>query len=148
MVVLLVPVAAVLLLIGRRLVPFIYGDAFALAGDVFVLLLPGMTALALYLVVDSYFAGVGFPPISIFAAAGAVSLKVALNWLLVPSFGVLGAAGATSVAYTALFLAKLIAFTRSAHVPVTDVLWPRFVDFRDNLAMARDWVSRRSFARP
>jgi len=148
MVVLILPVMAVLLLIGRRLVPFVYGEPYSVAGEVLVLLLPGITALALYLVVDSYFAGTGFPPISIYAVAAAVVVKVLLNWLLVPSHGVLGAAGATSVAYTVLFLIKLVAFTRRVRVPISEVLWPRFADLRENLSVVRDWVARRSLVNP
>jgi len=147
MVLLLVPLMTLLLVVARRLVPLIYGQPFTLAGHVLVLLLPGMTALALHLVVDSYFAGAGFPAISILSIAGALTAKVALNWVVVPAYGVLGAASVTSVVYTALFLVKLVAFTRRAHVPVRDVLWPRLEDFSENLALARDWVARRSLVR-
>jgi O-antigen/teichoic acid export membrane protein len=147
MVVLLAPVMLTLLIISRRLVPLIYGEPFALAGQVLVLLLPGMTALALYLVVDSYFAGIGFPPISIYAVAGALIAKVGLNWLVVPTYGVLGAAAVTSFVYTALFLVKLLAFTRRAHVPLRNVLWPRLEDLSENVAVARAWVARGSLVR-
>src|SRR5207302_6811914 len=130
MVVLLVPVMLTLLIVGRRLVPLIYGQPFALAGQVLVLLLPGMTALALYLVVDSYFAGIGFPPISIYAVAGALIAKIGLNWLVVPTYGVLGAAGMTSIAYCGLLFVKLVAFKRRTHVGLRDLLLPRVADIR------------------
>lgn len=144
MVALLVPIVFLVAVGGPRLVPLIYGAPFATAGYVLVLLLPGMTALALYLVVDSYFAGIGFPPISIYAVAIALITKVGLNLLAVPSFGVLGAAGMTSVAYTTLFLIKLIAFKRRTGIAFSDVLYPRLEDLRENLALARGWVARRS----
>jgi O-antigen/teichoic acid export membrane protein len=144
MVTVLVPVVVTLLLAGRWMVPFIYGQPFFLAGKAFVVMLPGMTALALYLIFDSYFAGIGFPPISIYAVGGALVLKVGLNFALVPSYGVIGAAAATSLAYVSLFLFKLMAFSRSARVAVSSVLKPRRTDFRDNLAAAREWVKRRA----
>jgi len=143
-----VPVMLTLLIVGRRLVPLIYGQPFALAGQVLVLLLPGMTALALYLVVDSYFAGIGFPPISIYAVAGALIAKIGLNWLVVPTYGVLGAAGMTSIAYCGLLFVKLVAFKRRTHVGLRDLLLPRVADIRENLAVARAWVAHRSFERP
>ena len=148
LVVLLVPVVATLLLVGRRLVPLIYGEPFAVAGQVLIILLPGVTALALYLVVDSYFAGAGFPPISILAVLGALIVKISLNWLVVPSYGVLGAAGATSLAYGVLFLVKLVAFIRRTNASLADVLWPRSSDLRENLAVMRAWASSRSLVRP
>ena len=137
---LLVPVAIVLALVGRTLVPLIYGSAYTAAGTLFVLLLPGMLAISLHLVIDSYFAGSGFPPISVLAAAGALVLKVGLNLAIVPRLGLPGAAVATSLVYFTLLTVKVIAFARQTGTGFATLLRPAWADVRDNLAAARRWV--------
>ena len=137
---LLVPVAALLGVVGQRLVPLIYGPAYAVAGTLFVLLLPGMLAISLHLVIDSFFAGSGFPPISVIAAAGALVLKVSLNLVIVPRLGLTGAAVATSLVYVTLLTVKIIAFTMRTGTSVATLVRPAWEDVRDNLATARRWV--------
>ena len=138
---LVVPAAIVLMLFGRRLVPLVYGAAYQPAGLLFVILLPGMTAVAVHLVVDSYFAGKGFPRISIWAAAGALALKVGLNLVAIPAFGAPGAAAVTTGVYTALLLVKVVAFTRETGTPIAAVLRPSWRELAGNAAAARAWVA-------
>ena len=106
-------VLLVLLPAGRMVVRLLYGDAYAEAGLLFVILLPGMAALAIHLIVDSYFAGRGFPPITIWGAFCALVAKVGLNIVVVPRFGAFGAAGVTSVVYMGLLALKVIWFRRT-----------------------------------
>ena len=137
---LLVPVAVALALVGRTLVPLIYGPAYTVAGTLFVLLLPGMLAISVHLVIDSFFAGSGFPPISIWSAAGALIAKIGLNLLLIPRLGLNGAAVATSVVYVTLLTVKIVAFTMRTGTSIATLVRPAWEDVRDNLAAARRWV--------
>lgn len=59
---LLGPTMVVLLIAGRWMVHVMYGPAYEEAGLLFTLLVPGMAALGVHLVIDSFFAGSGFPP--------------------------------------------------------------------------------------
>ncbi len=137
---LLVPVAVALALVGRTVVPLIYGPAYQVAGTLFVLLLPGMLAISLHLVIDAFFAGSGFPPISIWSAVGALIAKIGLNLLLIPRMGISGAAVATSLVYATLLTVKIIAFTMRTGTSVATLVRPAWEDVRDNLATARRWV--------
>jgi len=137
---LLVPVAVLLALVGQRVVPLIYGPAYTVAGTLFVLLLPGMLAISVHLVIDSFFAGSGFPPISIWSAAGALIAKIGLNLLLIPRLGLNGAAVATSVVYVTLLTVKIVAFTMRTGTSIATLVRPAWEDVRDNLAAARRWV--------
>jgi len=137
---LLVPVAVLLALVGQRVVPLIYGPAYTVAGTLFVLLLPGMLAISVHLVIDAFFAGSGFPPISIWSAAGALILKIGLNLLLIPRMGLSGAAVATSVVYVSLLTVKIVAFTMRTGTSLATLVRPAWADVRDNLAAARRWV--------
>jgi O-antigen/teichoic acid export membrane protein len=131
--------AAVLVLaaVGRQLVLFMYGAAYAKAATVVVLLLPGMFAIAVHMVLDSYFAGRSFPPISYLSAAGAVVVKVIGNLILVPRAGLSGAAISTSIAYLALLGSKIVAFTRVTGVSPKVILIPTIDDVANG---AKDWV--------
>jgi O-antigen/teichoic acid export membrane protein len=140
MIALLAPVAIILFLLGRVGVPWLYGRAYAQAGVVFVVLVPGMFALAIHLVLDSYFSGSGFPPVSYLAVAAALVLKVVLNVALVPRFGVNGAAAATSVVYVLLLLTKVIAFHRATGVPISHILKPQSSDVSGTMSVARGWI--------
>src|SRR5205807_67310 len=118
----------------------LYGKAYAQAGALFVLLVPGMLAISVHLVIDSYFAGSGFPPITYLTAAGAVAMKVVLNLILVPRFGIAGAAVATSVVYGSVLLVKTIAITRLTGASLRSLLVLTRSDLTSNLATARAWV--------
>ena len=143
---LLTPVGVGLAIAGSWLIPLIYGRAYVQAGTLFVLLLPGMLAVSLHLVIDSYFAGTGFPRISYLAAAGALALKVVLNLILVPRVGLAGAAGATSVVYVSLLLVKVIAFGRATHTPLANMFRPTWADITYNFGVARSWLRQLGYA--
>jgi len=140
---LIVPVAATLVLVGRRLVPLIYGRAYEPAGLLFVILVPGMMAIAIHIVVDSYFAGRGFPPISIWSAVGALGAKVGLNLVVIPRYGAPGAAAVTVLVYWALLTVKIIAFKLGTGTPLTEILRPSPMDLRENLSVLRSWLRER-----
>jgi O-antigen/teichoic acid export membrane protein len=140
---LILPVTLVLLVIGRWLVLTLYGPSYGPASWLFLILLPGMAAIALHLIVDSWFAGRGFPPISLWSVALALIAKAGLNLLVVPRYGAPGAAAVTSVVYLGLLTVKLAAFTRDTGVPLRSVLLPTAEDVRANLTTVRSWLSRR-----
>lgn len=133
-VLLIFSVTLVLLGVGHWLVLALYGPSYGPASWIFLLLLPGMAAIALHLIVDSWFAGRGFPPISIWSVVLALGAKVGLNLLVVPRHGALGAALVTSVVYIGLLTIKLVAFTRETGVPLRALLVPTVDDVRANLA--------------
>lgn len=140
---LVVPVALILLVIGRGLVRWIYGVDYTSGGTLFLFLVPGMCAIAIHLVVDAYFAGRGFPPISIWSALGALSAKVGLNLLVIPSFGAAGAAVSTSAVYLGLLAVKVVAVQRETGIRISTLLCPTRRDLADNVMIARRWVARR-----
>ncbi|MEP7327322.1 MAG: polysaccharide biosynthesis C-terminal domain-containing protein [Gemmatimonadota bacterium] len=142
-VLLVAPVTLVLLVIGRWLVVALYGQSYGPASWLFLILLPGMAAIALHLIVDSWFAGRGFPAISLWSVAVALAAKVGLNLLVVPHYGARGAAAVTSAVYLGLLTIKVVAFTRDTGVPVRNLLLPTAEDVRANLATVRTWLSSR-----
>ncbi len=80
-----------------------------------------MTALGIHLIVDSYFAGSGFPAITIWGATAALVAKVGLNLIAVPAAGAEGAVAVTSAVYIGLLAVKVVGFTRATGVPAADL---------------------------
>lgn len=144
LVALLVPACIVLMFAGKTLVTVLYGAPYAEAGTLFVLLLPGATALALHLVVDAYFAGKGFPAITIWAPGLALALKVALNFVFVPRYGAVGAVCISSLVYVGLLTIKVVALVREVKIPLSTLLRPTWRDITTNIWSATAWALRRA----
>jgi O-antigen/teichoic acid export membrane protein len=142
------PAAIVLVLIGQWVVPLIYGAAYAPAGLLFVILVPGMAAIAIHLVVDSYFSGQGFPPISLWAATAALIAKVSLNLVAIPTWGAPGAAAVTTLVYAGLLVVMVVAFCRETKTTARQLLMPTWNDLTGNLRLAREWVTAKVGQRP
>jgi O-antigen/teichoic acid export membrane protein len=110
----LVSIAAVCVaLLARQVVPFIYGPAFAYGAIITIALLPGIVAYSMMPALAAFFSQqLGRPRVpSYFSALSAVVCAV-ITALTLPRFGLIAAAVATSVSYSAAFLAAAIYFTR------------------------------------
>jgi len=140
----MVPAGIALMLVGDLLIPALYGDAYQEAGAAFVRLVPGAAAVAVHLVIDSHFAGRGFPPVSVLGAAGALALKAGLNAVLVPGDGIRGAAVATSVAFAALLTTKLLVLRAETRWPVHRFLLLQGADVREAWTRVRGLASSRA----
>jgi glycosyltransferase involved in cell wall biosynthesis len=114
-----------------------YGDAFEGAVWPFRLLLPGVAALALQRPLGPILVREGRIALVAAMNASALTLNVALNLALLPSLGVQGASVASSITYTALAIAYVLAVRR-----------PGVAGFRDLLPGRADLVRLRSGFRP
>lgn len=96
------------------MVPTLYGRAFLPAVSAIHYLLPGTVAVGLAMVISVYFVGVldrgGTLSLLAWANAG---VNVGLCLVLVPRYGILGAAGASAVSYVLGMIAVLAMFRRA-----------------------------------
>ncbi len=120
------------LLAGRWLIHLLFGEAFLPAYGPMVLLLPGTWALGLWRTMMSDLTVRGYPLFKTYTAAVAVVVTVVLDLLLIPRWGVPGAAVASSVAYGAATGLGLWLYCRVTAFPPAEILLPRREDF--NLA--------------
>jgi O-antigen/teichoic acid export membrane protein len=111
------PVVAGVASVGPELLPSLASERYASAGGVLPWVIAGM-------VVDTAatIAGAGLyihrkATIMMFAVAGSALINVLSNLLLVPRFGIVGAAAATLVGYTVLYCAFALCARRFLHVP-------------------------------
>ena len=93
-------------------IPLVYGEDFTPSILITRLLLPGIVAFTVYKVLNMDLAGKGRPWLSLYVAAPAVVLNIALNLLLIPRYGANGAALASTMSYTLSALAFMVVYAR------------------------------------
>jgi O-antigen/teichoic acid export membrane protein len=102
------------LLFGGFAVRLLFGDAFEGAIGPMRLMLPGLVMMSLYLILTRNFTSRNRQQVNIVAAVAALVLNVALNWVLIPRYGIAGAAVSTTVSYSAAALVVLVMFVRES----------------------------------
>lgn len=89
-----------LAIFGRWMITLLYSQSFLGAYDALLLLLPGAAALGPAKVLTSEIAGRGRPGLNSITAAIGAALTISLDFLLIPKYGIRGAAGASSLSYS------------------------------------------------
>ncbi len=133
--------AAGLALIAPQL-PRIYGRDYPGMVVPLLVLLPGMLPSGLYQLLTRYFTSRARQEVNIAAAGIAVVLNVALNWVLIPRYGILGAALANGVSYGTAAVVLLVAFVRESGLSVSETLVPRATEISDMVHRARGVVAK------
>jgi O-antigen/teichoic acid export membrane protein len=137
--------AVVMFAISRQLILFVFGTSMMPALYPLWLLLPGIVTLAAAKVVSSYLSGIGKPIYSTYVAAGTVTLTVALDLLLIPRYGISGAAAASSIVYTCTAVAMVWIFKVESGASLLETLVVRPDDF-SRYQRVIDSTVRRLFA--
>ncbi|WP_349617817.1 lipopolysaccharide biosynthesis protein [Azotobacter salinestris] len=109
-------------LIGEWLIVLLFGDAFRPAYPALLALLPGIFSLCYSSILHLDLLGKERPGTLSLFAGGAAALNLLLAVLLIPGWGIVGAAIASSVAYNALALAMLLLYWRVSGVDIGQTL--------------------------
>jgi len=96
----------------RYILPFIYGNLYMESVKLAYILLPGIFAISTYYLFASYFQALGKPGIVTFVLAVVLILKLILCIVLIPKFGSIGAAIASTGAYSVCFFTFLVLFRK------------------------------------
>ena len=118
----MVPVAIVLITV---LIP-----AFTPALTALYILLPGVVALSISEVLGGYVSGLGMTTTSSMVYVAAFIVNVVMNLVLIPPYGILGAATASLVSYTFAALVFGLIASRLARTPLREFLLPGRSDIR------------------
>jgi O-antigen/teichoic acid export membrane protein len=121
--------AVVMFVVSRQLILFVFGSGMTTALQPLWLLLPGIVSLAAARVISSYLSGIGKPIFTTYIAAGAVFLTVVLDLLLIPPYGINGAAAASSIVYTCTAAASVWIFKLESGAGLLETLVVRPDDF-------------------
>lgn len=99
------------------LIRFLYGSSYGGAVLPILLLLPGSVAMAAAKLASSHLMGQGQPGPALVASILAALLTTALDFALIPSFGIAGAAAASTIGYcgaASFLVARLFAWGRAS----------------------------------
>jgi O-antigen/teichoic acid export membrane protein len=91
-------------LLGRPAIILVFSSMFAAAYIPMLVLLPGVVLLGGAKVLTNEIAGRGYPHYNSVNSGLALIITVVLDLLLIPRYGIVGAALASSIAYTLIFL--------------------------------------------
>jgi O-antigen/teichoic acid export membrane protein len=114
--------SAVLALTAPVVVVLFFGSAFADSAWAVWLLLPGIVTFSVARVLSMYLLGKNMLKVDLMASAAGMAVTLGLDLLLIPRFGFLGAAAASSIAYTSAMLVDLWWLSRR-----TDISIPRLI---------------------
>ncbi|MBV4504764.1 oligosaccharide flippase family protein [Pseudomonas sp. BW13M1] len=127
-------------LIGQWLIVTLFGADYAPAYPALLALLPGLLGLCYASILRLDLLGKNRPgTVSLLMGAGA-ALNLVLNVLMIPAWGIVGAAAASSIAYLAVTLAMLVLYCRLSGVPLGQTL----IILPADLAPLRQMLQRRA----
>lgn len=107
--------------LAHRVIPLYYGEAFTPAVVPLYLLLPGVLGFALARPIFAIGQGIGKIRILVKATGVAALANLTLNLVLIPEFGMYGAAVATSFSYGSMLLLHVVAARRIGYRPLNDL---------------------------
>lgn len=118
-------------LLGKWVLQTLYGTDFVPAYGVYLWLIPASYGLSFGSLFNNYLNSKGFPVATIFIAGLALMVNIGLNLLLIPVWGIYGAALATDIAYLLWFVLIISYEQRSSGGRMLPCLVPARTDWRD-----------------
>jgi O-antigen/teichoic acid export membrane protein len=128
--ILLVPSAIVPLVLLFVAVPLFYGERFAHATVLGLILLPGVLVIGLGKALSAVTTGRGHPRYALFLSLISFPFTVALYALMIPPWGATGAATASTISYVLTTIVAWIFYRRVTGLPFRSLL-PRRQDLRE-----------------
>ena len=117
--------------LGKFLLRILYGIDFVPAYGVYLWLIPASYGLSFGSFFNNYLNSKGFPPITILIPAISLGLNIGLNLLMIPRWGLIGAAIASGIAYLLWFFLIIIYEQRRTKGAMLPVLIPSKQDWKD-----------------
>ena len=115
---------------GPRLVRLVYGSQFTDAGVALRLILPGIVAYSVVAVLSRYIVGRGRPGTGTLILVTGLTVNIVANLILVPRFGINGAAASSSISYGLTAIVTLAVFQRLSGRSIVETLVIRPSDLR------------------
>lgn len=122
--------AGMLAAVATPLIQALFGAEFRGAIPALVVLLPGVVAISCGRVLANDLAARGLVGVNLALAVGILVVNVTGNMLLIPAYGIMGAALATTIAYLSNLLVRLLLQRRLTGIIWWQVLIPMPEDFQ------------------
>lgn len=118
----LILVSAALAIFGRRFLAVVFGATFVDSYLPMLIMLPGGILLGFVLIISGFFDGRGKPHLSAVLSLCAVVVILVADLLLIPVWGIKGAAMGASLGYACAFIVAIILFGIETRRPGGDTL--------------------------
>lgn len=112
------------------LIEFLFGDKFMGAVSALLILLPGTVLASSSRVLANDVASRGKPELNMYSSIFVVVTNISLNLILIPDFGIQGAALATTLAYSLNFILRLFIYRYLTGAVFTDVIFLKKSDVK------------------
>ncbi len=122
--------ALVTALLAHWFVPLLFSNAYQDAINALLLLLPGVAALTIPKVLSADFSARGKPEIPLYIGAVNFVVNLGLNLVLIPRWGIEGAAVSSTLGYLIAAALMLRAYHRLTNIPYHQLLIPRWSDIQ------------------
>jgi O-antigen/teichoic acid export membrane protein len=132
----------IVVLAAGPVVEFLYSSRFSASAAVVRILVPGIVLFSAARVLVNDIAARGRPLVNSVIAAANVVCNIALNVVLIPRYGIDGAAWASTVSYSLLFLATAAVYRRVTHVPLRALIVPAREDWARYLRLCKRVVGQ------
>jgi O-antigen/teichoic acid export membrane protein len=111
--ILLAPAVTLLSVAATGVVELLYSDRYLPSATPLPALMPGMAALTLFSILAAVLTGLGRPRVAVVIAAGALATTVLVALLLIPRYGLVGAAAATTIGGVGALAGSLVVLGRA-----------------------------------
>ena len=122
--------AVIVAVVGGPFIQVVFGSDFRSALAPLLLLLPGVVLASVSRVLANDIAARGRPELNLYTSIVVVIVNVIGNMVLIPRYGLLGAAGATTIAYSLNLVLRLIIYGRFTQNHWADSIFLKASDLR------------------
>lgn len=136
--------ALVLWIFAPFLVSLVYGQEFVLAGNVMRVLLPGTVVMVLFKILNADLSGRGKPLFAVKIYIVALTINIILNYLLIPMYGMYGAAMASTISYIIGGIVFSIAYHRYTGLPYKELFILNNEDIDLIKSIFAKWTKRKN----
>jgi O-antigen/teichoic acid export membrane protein len=123
----------ILAFLAKLLITILFGSAFLPSVAPLIILLPGIIAFSIGGVMAADLSGRGKPQFAVYSSIACIAVNFPLNLLLIPVWGINGAAFASTVAYSIDTSIIIWAFLKISKRSLKEVLIIQKQDFQDYL---------------
>ncbi len=99
-------------------IPFIFGDSFKESVFPLIILVPGIMFVSMHTLLAAYFAGRNKISYNLRTSVMALVIITLLDFLMIPGMGKVGAALASTIAYTTSSIYAMILYSKMEHYPL------------------------------
>ncbi len=131
--------ALAMALLAPPLLPLIFGIKYTPSIGIVQAILPGIVIFMIFRIIESHFAGIGKPWLSVWFLLPSLLVNIGLNFLWIPHYGAMGSAWATNVSYILATVLCVITFKRLTGLKFTEM----FILQKADILLAKNHLRNR-----